>query len=98
MSSPDPTPETPPEGPAGPRKPNLGQIAMGAALALVAGPIAAFKAMEIIFYMASVAPGDWIGGAEPTALPVSVVVLIFAGLTAAYGVRMILREVRGPRP
>lgn len=79
------------------RKPNLGQIAMGAALALIAGPVAAFKLIEVAFYLTGVAPGQWMTGAEPTALPVSIVVLIFAGLVAAYGVRMILREVRGPK-
>ena len=81
-----------------PRRPKLSQIALGAALALVTGPVAAFKLIEVVFYMASVPPSRWVGGDEPTALPVSVVVLIFAGLAAAYGVKMILREVRGPRP
>ena len=32
--------------------------------------------------------------AEPTAMPVSIVVMLFAGLAAAYGVRMIIREFR----
>ena len=79
------------------KKPNLGQIAMGAALALIAGPVALFKAVEIAFFLTGVAPDHWMTPSEPTALPVSVAVLIFAGLAAAYGVRMIVRELRPPQ-
>ncbi|MFT4936624.1 MAG: hypothetical protein ACI9LT_003343 [Pseudoalteromonas distincta] len=77
-----------------PAKRNLGQIAMGAALALVAGPVALFKLVELGFFLTGVAPGQWMTAAEPTAMPVSIVVMLFAGLAAAYGVRMIIREFR----
>lgn len=79
-----------------PAKRNLGQIAMGAALALLAGPVALFKLVELGFFLTGVAPGQWMTAAEPTAMPVSIVVMLFAGLTAAYGVRMIIREFRSP--
>lgn len=79
-----------------PAKRNLGQIAMGGALALMAGPIALFKFLELAFYLTSVSPGRWISAVEPTAMPVSIVVMAFAGLVAAYGVRMIIREFRSP--
>ncbi|MFP5449820.1 MAG: hypothetical protein ACLGHU_13865 [Alphaproteobacteria bacterium] len=79
-----------------PAKRNLGQIAMGAALALLAGPVALFKLVELGFFLTGVAPGQWMTAAEPTAMPVSIVVMLFAGLVAAYGVRMIIREVRSP--
>lgn len=79
-----------------PAKHNLGQIAMGAALALLAGPVALFKLVELGFFLTGVAPGQWMTAAEPTAMPVSIVVMLFAGLVAAYGVRMIIREVRSP--
>ena len=75
-----------------PAKRNLGQIAMGAALALMAGPVALFKLVELGFFLTGVAPGQ----AEPTAMPVSIVVMLFAGLVAAYGVRMVIREFRSP--
>lgn len=77
-----------------PAKRNPGQIAMGAALALVAGPVALFKLVELGFFLTGVAPGQWMTAAEPTAMPVSIVVMLFAGLAAAYGVRMIIREFR----
>ncbi|MCG9917112.1 MAG: hypothetical protein MH112_12245 [Phenylobacterium sp.] len=79
-----------------PAKRNLGQIAMGAALALLAGPVALFKFVELAFYLTSVSPGRWISALEPTAMPVSIVVMSFAGLVTAYGVRMIIREFRSP--
>ena len=79
------------------KKPNLGQLAMGAALALIAGPVALFKAVELAFFFTGVAPDRWITPAEPTAMPVSIVVLIFSGLAAAYGVRMIVRELKSPQ-
>jgi hypothetical protein len=79
-----------------PAKRNLGQIAMGAALALLAGPVALFKLVELGFFLTGVAPGQWMTAAEPTAMPVSIVVMLFAGLAAAYGVRMIIREFRSP--
>lgn len=79
-----------------PAKRNLGQIAMGAALALLAGPVALFKLVELGFFLTGVAPGQWMTATEPTAMPVSIVVMLFAGLVAAYGVRMIIREVRSP--
>ncbi|MDO8900351.1 MAG: hypothetical protein Q7V15_03260 [Phenylobacterium sp.] len=79
-----------------PAKRNLGQIAMGAALALLAGPVALFKLVELVFFLTGVAPGEWMTAAEPTAMPVSVVVMSFAGLVAAYGVRMVYRELRSP--
>lgn len=71
-----------------------GQIALGGALVLFGGPIALFKAVELIFFLTGVAPGAWLRQAEPTAMPVSVVVMLFAGAVAAYGVRKILREFR----
>ena len=77
-------------------KRNLGQIAMGVALALMAGPVALFKLVELGFFMTGVAPGQWMTAAEPTAMPVSIVVMLFAGLVAAYGVRMVIRELRSP--
>jgi hypothetical protein len=79
-----------------PVKRNLGQIVMGAALALLAGPVALFKLVELGFFLTGVAPGQWMTAAEPTAMPVSIVVMLFAGLAAAYGVRMIIREFRSP--
>ena len=79
-----------------PAKRNLGQIAMGVALALLAGPVALFKAVELAFFLTGVAPDHWMTSAEPTAMPVSIVVLIFAGLVAAYGVRMVFRELKTP--
>ncbi|MDP3299843.1 MAG: hypothetical protein Q8M38_07070, partial [Phenylobacterium sp.] len=74
----------------------LGQIAMGVTLALMAGPVALFKVVELGFFLTGVAPGEWMTAAEPTAMPVSIVVLIFAGMVAAYGVRMVIRELRSP--
>lgn len=77
-----------------PKRINWVQVAAGAALAVIGLVPAAFKAWELFWFLTRVPPGEWMKGQEGAAMPVSIVVLIFAGLVGAWGVRKVIRELK----
>lgn len=77
-----------------PKRINWVQVLAGAALAVVGLVPAAFKAIELFWFLTRVPSGQWMKGEEAAAMPVSIVVLIFAGLVGAWGVRKVIRELK----
>lgn len=75
---------------------SIGRILAGLGLLVIGLVPALVTAVGIVGFMTEVPPELWIKGKEATRLPVSVVVLIFTGLVAAYGVKMIAGEVKKP--
>lgn len=75
---------------------SIGRIFAGLGLLVIGLLPALVTLVGIVGFMTEVPPELWIKGKEATRLPVSVVVLIFTGLVAAYGVKMIGGELRKP--
>jgi hypothetical protein len=78
-------------------KRSFGRMAAGAGLVLLGGPAALFTAVDLALFLLHTPPGRWVAGVEAARMPVAVVVLLFAGLVAAYGWRMIAGELRKGR-
>ncbi len=72
----------------------LGQIAPGAALALFAGPVFLFLLVDLILFVTVVAPRTGYKPEELSTLAAEVVFCGFAGLIAAYGIRMVQRRLK----
>ena len=70
------------------------KLAPGAALVLFAGPVFLFIAMDLILFFAVVAPRTGYKPEEVSTLAAEFVFCGFAGLLAAYGVRMIRRRLK----
>lgn len=69
------------------------KLAPSAAMVLLAGPVFLFMAMDLIIFMV-VTRGRPAASAEVVNLSMEIVLCIFAGLVASYGVRSIWRTLK----
>jgi hypothetical protein len=73
---------------------SLKQIAPGAAMVLLAGPIFLFMAMDIILFLIMSRTRGMTASTQIFDLSMEIVLCLFAGLVTAFGARKIWRELR----
>lgn len=75
---------------------SIGRIFAGLGLFVIGLVPAVVTFVGLWGFMTEVDPALWMKGKEAARMPVSVVVLVFTGLIAAYGVKMIRGELKKP--
>ena len=73
---------------------SLKEIAPGAAMVLLAGPVFLFMAMDILLFLIMSRTRGMTASTQIFDLSMEIVLCLFAGLVTAFGARKILRELR----
>ena len=73
---------------------SLKEIAPGAAMVLLAGPVFLFMVMDITLFLIMSRSNGMTASTQIFDLSMEIVLALFAGLVTAFGVRKIWRELR----
>ncbi len=73
---------------------SLKEIAPGAAMVLLAGPICLFMTMDILLFLIMSRSNGMTASTQIFDLSMEIVLALFAGLVTAFGARKIWRELR----
>lgn len=73
---------------------SLKEIAPGAAMVLLAGPVFLFMAMDITLFLIMSRSNGMTASTQIFDLSMEIVLALFAGLVTAFGARKIWRELR----